>query len=129
MYEEFYGLSVKPFSLTPNPKFVFQSEQYRAAEEALLYGVGQKEGFMLVTGAPGTGKTTLCRDLLEKLNPERFRVALLFNPFLSGVEMLQALLSEFGLGDVQTTSRPRLFPSRPRSAGSPLRFRPLSRRS
>jgi type II secretory pathway predicted ATPase ExeA len=109
MYEQFYGLTEKPFSLTPNPRFVFQSEQYRAAEEALIYGIGQKEGFMLVTGAPGTGKTTLCRDLLEKLDPEKFRVALLFNPFLNGVEMLQALLSEFGLGDVATTSRKELL--------------------
>jgi general secretion pathway protein A len=109
MYEEFFGLSEKPFSLTPNPKFVFQSEQYRTAEEALLYGIGQKEGFMLVTGAPGTGKTTLCRDLLEKLNPEQYRVALLFNPFLNGVEMLQALLAEFGLGDAATTSRKELL--------------------
>ena len=109
MYEEFYGLSEKPFSLTPNPRFVFQSEQYRTAEEALLYGIGQKEGFMLVTGAPGTGKTTLCRDLLEKLNPEQYRVALLFNPFLNGVEMLQALLAEFGLGDTATTSRKELL--------------------
>ena len=104
MYEAFYGLTEKPFSLTPNPKFVFQSEQYRAAEEALLYGVAQKEGFMLVTGAPGTGKTTLCRSLLEKLDPDRYRVALIFNPFLNGVEMLHALLSEFGLGDHSATS-------------------------
>ena len=109
MYEQFYGLSEKPFSLTPNPKFVFQSEQYRVAEESLLYGVAQKEGFMLVTGAPGTGKTTLCRDLLEKLDPEKYRVALIFNPFLNGVEMLQALLSEFGLGDVASTSRKELL--------------------
>ena len=109
MYEQFYGLSEKPFSLTPNPRFVFQSDQYRAAEDALLYGIAQKEGFMLVTGAPGTGKTTLCRDLLEKLNPAQHRVALLFNPFLNGVEMLQALLAEFGLGDVTTTSRKELL--------------------
>ena len=109
MYEEFFGLREKPFALTPNPKFVFQSEQYRAAADALLYGVAQKEGFMLVTGAPGTGKTTLCRDLLEKLAPDKHRVALIFNPFLNGVEMLQALLSEFGLGDTSTTSRKELL--------------------
>ncbi|MEX2179719.1 MAG: AAA family ATPase [Gemmatimonadaceae bacterium] len=109
MYEQFFGLTEKPFSLTPNPRFVFQSDQYRVAEESLRYGIGQKEGFMLVTGAPGTGKTTLCRDLLEKLDPERFRVALLFNPFLNGVEMLQALLSEFGLGDTTITSRKELL--------------------
>jgi general secretion pathway protein A len=109
MYEEFFGLSEKPFALTPNPRFVFQSEQYRTGEQALLYGVAQKEGFMVVTGAPGTGKTTLCRDLLEKLDPVRYRVALIFNPFLNGVEMLQSLLSEFGLGDVTTTSRKELL--------------------
>lgn len=109
MYEEFFGLSEKPFALTPNPRFVFQSEQYRTAEQALLYGIAQKEGFMLVTGAPGTGKTTLCRDLLEKLDPAKYRVALIFNPFFNGVEMLQALHSEFGLGDVDTTSRKELL--------------------
>ena len=109
MYEAFYGLSEKPFALTPNPRFVFQSEQYRTAEQALLYGIAQKEGFMLVTGAPGTGKTTLCRDLLEKLDREKHRVALIFNPFFNGVEMLQALHSEFGLGDAGTTSRKELL--------------------
>src|SRR4051812_12678282 len=109
MYEAFYGLSEKPFSLTPSPRFVFQSEQYRAAEEALTYGIAQKEGFMLVTGAPGTGKTTLCRDLLEKLDPKKHRIALLFNPFLNGVEMLQALLSEFEIADVKTDSRKELL--------------------
>jgi general secretion pathway protein A len=109
MYEAFYGLSEKAFALTPNPRFVFQSEQYRTAEQALLYGIAQKEGFMLVTGAPGTGKTTLCRDLLEKLDPEKYRCALIFNPFFNGVEMLQALLSEFGLGDAGTVSRKELL--------------------
>ena len=109
MYEDFFGLSEKPFALTPNPRFVFQSEQYRTGEQALRYGIAQKEGFMIVTGAPGTGKTTLCRDLLEKLDSDRCRVALIFNPFLSGVEMLQALLSEFGLGDVTSTSRKELL--------------------
>ena len=109
MYESYYGLTEKPFALTPNPRFVFQSEQYRTAEQSLLYGIAQKEGFMLVTGAPGTGKTTLCRDLLEKLNPDQYRVALIFNPFFSGVEMLQALHSEFGLGNAATTSRKELL--------------------
>ena len=109
MYEAFFGLTEKPFALTPNPKFVFHSDQYRAAEEALLYGVAQREGFMLLTGAPGTGKTTLCRDLLERLDASRYKVALLFNPFLNGVEMLQAVLSEFGLGDIKTTSRKELL--------------------
>ncbi len=96
MYEAFYGLREKPFSLTPNPRYVYYSDRYRAALEHLLYGLEQKEGFMLLTGPVGTGKTTLCRDLLEQLDPERYRTALIFNPFLDAVEMLQALLNEYG---------------------------------
>jgi general secretion pathway protein A len=97
MYEQFFGLTDKPFSLTPNPRFVFYSQQYREAEGQLLYGIENREGFMLVTGQPGTGKTTLCRDLIDKLDREKSQSALIFNPFLNGVEMLAALLTEFGV--------------------------------
>lgn len=97
MYEQFYGLRDKPFSLTPNPRFVFYSRQYHEAEGQLIYGINNREGFMLVTGQPGTGKTTLCRNLLEKLDRDKAQSALLFNPFLNGMEMLAALLSEFGI--------------------------------
>ena len=97
MYQQFYGLTDKPFSLTPNPRFVFYSQQYREAEGQLLYGINNREGFMLVTGQPGTGKTTLCRDLIEKLDRNKSQSALIFNPFLNGVEMLAALLTEFGV--------------------------------
>src|SRR3982751_2504182 len=97
MYEQFFGLADKPFSLTPNPRFVFYSRQYREAEDQLLYGLNNREGFMLLTGQPGTGKTTLCRDLLEKMPKARFHTALIFNPFLTGTEMLAALLTEFGV--------------------------------
>ena len=97
MYEHYYGLTDKPFALTPNPRFVFQTRQYREAEGQLLYGLKSHEGFLVVTGEPGTGKTTLCRDLMEKLDGDRVQSALLFNPFLNGVEMLAALLGEFGV--------------------------------
>jgi general secretion pathway protein A len=109
MYEAFFGLNEKPFSLTPNPRYVFQSEGYRTAEEQLLYGIDRKEGFMVLTGAPGTGKTTLCRDLLEKLDRDKHRSALMFNPFLNGVEMLQALLSEFGVSYRSDATRKQLM--------------------
>lgn len=95
MYEDFYSLAERPFSLTPNPRYVFYSARYREAADELHYGIERKEGFMLLTGWPGTGKTTLCRDLLDKLDTEKYRSALIFNPFLNGVEMLQALLTEF----------------------------------
>src|SRR3954469_10485291 len=97
MYESFFGLNDKPFALTPNPRYVFYSQQYREAEGQLLYGINNREGFMLVTGQPGTGKTTLCRDLIEKMDKGRIQTALIFNPFLNAQEMLAGLLAEFGL--------------------------------
>ncbi|HVX37977.1 MAG TPA: AAA family ATPase [Gemmatimonadaceae bacterium] len=109
MYEQFYGLSDKPFSLTPNPRFVFYSQQYREAEGQLLYGINNREGFMVVTGQPGTGKTTLCRDLIEKLDRDKCQSALIFNPFLNGVEMLAALLTEFGVSVPPEASRKDLL--------------------
>lgn len=109
MYEEFYGLTEKPFSLTPNPRYVFYSEHYRSALEHLLYGLREKEGFMLLTGMVGTGKTTLCRELLENLDEKKYRTALIFNPFLNGLEMLQALLTEFGCSYPEGASRKELL--------------------
>src|SRR5436305_1013538 len=105
MYEQFYGLTDKPFSLTPNPKYVFYSQQYREAEGQLLYGINNREGFMLVTGQPGTGKTTLCRDLIEKFDKSKIHSALIFNPFLNAHEMLAALLGEFGISVPDGASR------------------------
>jgi general secretion pathway protein A len=109
MYQEFYGLSEKPFSLTPNPQFLFYSRQYREAEDQLLYGIHNREGFMLVTGQPGTGKTTLCRDIIEKLDRRKYSSALIFNPFLNGEEMLAALLTEFGVTPPPGANRKELL--------------------
>ena len=81
MYEVFFGLDEKPFSITPNPRFIFYSEHYRNALDQLMYGLGEREGFMMLTGMVGTGKTTLTRELLESLSPKKYRTALIFNPF------------------------------------------------
>ena len=97
MYEQFFGLADKPFSLTPNTRFVYSSTQFAEVEAQLLYGIGNHEGLMLVTGNPGTGKTTLCRALVEKLHAGKSPAALIFSPFVSGVEMLTGLLTEFGV--------------------------------
>jgi general secretion pathway protein A len=109
MYEAFFGLDERPFSLTPNPKYVFYSDRYRNALEQLRYAIEHHEGFMLLTGMVGTGKTTLSRDLLNQLDDPRFRTALLFNPFLEAREMLQALLSEFGCSYPLNASRKELL--------------------
>ncbi len=96
MYTEFYGLSEKPFSLTPDPRYLFLSASHREALAHVLYGIEQGEGFISVTGEVGTGKTTLCWTLLERLGPDT-EVAFVFNPMLSGEELLRAISGEFGL--------------------------------
>ena len=96
MYTDFYGLGEKPFSLTPDPRYLFLSASHREALAHVLYGIEQSEGFIAVTGEVGTGKTTLCWTLLERLGPET-EVAFVFNPMLSGDELLRAISAEFGL--------------------------------
>ncbi len=96
MYTAFYGLREKPFSLTPNPRFLFLAESHREALAHLLYGLEQGEGFIVVAGEVGTGKTTICRTLLERLGVET-ELAFLFNPSGSADEMLQSVNEEFGL--------------------------------
>src|ERR1700733_2763449 len=98
MYLEFYGLKEAPFSITPDPRYVFLSERHRDALAHLLYGIGKggSGGFVQLTGEVGTGKTTLCRLLLEQL-PENTRVALVLNPKLSPIELLETIGEELKL--------------------------------
>jgi general secretion pathway protein A len=95
LYEEFYGLKEKPFNLTPDPKFLFLSSRHREALEHLAYGVANKEGFLLITGDIGTGKTTLCRAFLERSN-RNLKTAAIFNSFLTEEELLESILLDFG---------------------------------
>ena len=98
MLLEYYGFAEAPFSITPDPRFVYLSERHRDALAHLHYGVtqGGGGGFVQLTGEVGTGKTTLCRLLLEQL-PENVRVALVLNPLLSPVELLEAIAEELRL--------------------------------
>ena len=98
MYLEYYGLREAPFSITPDPRYVFLSERHRDALAHLLYGIGKggSGGFVQLTGEVGTGKTTLCRLLLEQL-PENTRVALVLNPKLSPVELVETVCEELKL--------------------------------
>jgi len=105
MYLEFFGLREKPFGLTPDPKFLFFSEKHREALDHLLYGVHQKEGFVLISGDTGTGKTTLCRALLERLDPQEVKTSLVLNPLLNEEELLKAILEDFGLPSAGTTRK------------------------
>lgn len=95
MFLEYFQLREPPFSISPDPRFVFLSDRHRDALAHLLYGVGQGSsgGFVQLTGEVGTGKTTLCRLLLEQL-PSNTRVALILNPMLSPIELLEAIGKE-----------------------------------
>jgi len=107
MYTAFYGLREKPFALTPNPRFLYLADAHREALAHLLYGLEQGEGFIVISGEVGTGKTTLCRSLLERLGGET-EVAILFNPSRNPAELLQSINEEFGL-PVEGRSRRQLL--------------------
>src|SRR5262247_1459815 len=96
MHEEYYGFSDKPFSLTPDPKYLYKSESHANAFDLLQYAIRRREGFVVVTGDIGTGKTTLCRALLEQIDRTTF-TALVLNPFLSEDELLKRILQDFGV--------------------------------
>jgi type II secretory pathway predicted ATPase ExeA len=96
MYEAYYGFAEKPFSLTPDPKYLYRSESHANAFELLQYAVGRREGFVVVTGDIGTGKTTLCRALLEEIDRTTY-TALVLNPFLSEDDLLKRILQDFGV--------------------------------
>src|SRR2546428_10123147 len=96
MYERYYGLAEKPFSLTPDPKYLYRSESHANAFDLLQYAIRRREGFVVVTGDIGTGKTTLCRALLEKIDRTTF-TALVLNPFLSEEDLLKRILQDFGV--------------------------------
>lgn len=96
MYKTYFGLRERPFAIAPDPSFLFMSELHREALAHLLYGVKSDAGFVLLTGEVGTGKTTICRCLLEQI-PETSKVAYVINPRLSVVELLATICDEFGI--------------------------------
>jgi len=94
MYTQFFGLTQEPFSIAPDPRYLFMSERHREALAHLLYGVRGGGGFVLLTGEIGAGKTTVCRCFLEKI-PKRCNVAYIFNPKLTVEELLRSVCDEF----------------------------------
>jgi general secretion pathway protein A len=93
MYTEYFGLKEAPFSIAPDPRYLYMSEQHREALAHLLFGVTNDGGFVLLTGEVGTGKTTVCRCLLEQM-PENCDVAFIFNPQLTVRELLSTICDE-----------------------------------
>ena len=104
MYLPFFNLREPPFNLTPDPRFLFRSAQHEEALTHLLYGIYERKGFIEITGEVGTGKTVLCRALLERLD-KTVATALIFNSYLTKMELLQAITDDFGLAPRDTTSK------------------------
>ena len=96
MYTEFFGLRDKPFEITPDPKFLYLSENHKEALAHLTYAVQERKGFTVITGEVGTGKTTLIQTLLSKLNGST-RTAYLFNPVLESTDFLHYICEDLGL--------------------------------
>jgi general secretion pathway protein A len=96
MYKEYFGLEEMPFSIAPDPRYLYMSEQHREALAHLLFGVNSDGGFVLLTGEVGTGKTTVCRCLLEQV-PENAAIAFIINPRLTVEELLAAICDEFSI--------------------------------
>ncbi|MXW21191.1 MAG: AAA family ATPase, partial [Gammaproteobacteria bacterium] len=93
MYEQFHGLSERPFSITPDPRYLYLSARHAEALAHLLYGVRENGGFTQLTGEVGTGKTMLVRCLLERL-PERTDTAIVLDPPATRIEFLQTICRE-----------------------------------
>ncbi len=96
MYREFFGLKEKPFNITSDPNFLFLSRVHKEAFAHLLYGIKERKGFLEITGEIGAGKTTLCRAILSKLD-KNTKSAFIFNSTLPEVQMLQAILEDYGI--------------------------------
>ena len=103
MYTQFFGLSSTPFSIAPDPRYLFMSERHREALAHLLFGLDSGGGFVLLTGEIGAGKTTVCRLFLEQI-PPRCNVAYIFNPKQTVIELLQSICDEFGIDTASVTS-------------------------
>jgi general secretion pathway protein A len=97
MYEQFYGFAARPFQLTPDPQFYFESVTHRKAMSYLGYGLGQGEGFIVITGEVGAGKSTLVAHLMERIDPSALTVAQVVTSALDGAELVHVVAQAFGL--------------------------------
>ena len=96
MYRKYFGLGEAPFSIAPDPRYLYMSERHQEALAHLLYGISGDGGFVLLTGEVGAGKTTICRCLLEQIPPS-CDIAYIFNPRLTVEELLSTICTEFGV--------------------------------
>jgi general secretion pathway protein A len=105
VYTSYFGFKENPFSLTPDPNYLYLSRHHQEAFDHLLYGINERKGFIVIAGGVGTGKTTLCRALLGALNSST-KTAMIFNAYISDMELLKTINQEFGIeGGVSDQSK------------------------
>ena len=108
VYLDFYNLDEAPFSITPDPEYLFYSVTHQNAINKLFYGINSRMGFLLLVGEVGTGKTTLCRSLLDKLTDNAYTVYII-NPSLSGTELISSILDDLGIAYPKEASKKELI--------------------
>jgi general secretion pathway protein A len=108
VYKEYFGLKDLPFSISPDPSFLYMSEKHREALAHLVFGIKSEGAFVLLTGEVGTGKTTICRCMLDRL-PENCDTAFIINPRLTDVELLATICEEIGITYPRRTSSVKAF--------------------
>ena len=110
MYAAYFGLKENPFKLTPEPRYLFLSEPHRDVLLYLAYGIKERKGFVLISGGIGTGKTTICRTLLNLLDSHpSVDTALIFNTAISDLELLEAIVKEFGIEIPRETGTKKVY--------------------
>ncbi|MCG6936635.1 MAG: AAA family ATPase, partial [Gammaproteobacteria bacterium] len=111
MYNEYFGFKEAPFSIAPDPRYLYMTAQHRDALAHLVYGLNSEGGCILLTGEVGTGKTTICRCLLEQI-PEQANVALLLNPKVNEVELLETICDELNISYPDTSNSIKTYTDR-----------------
>jgi general secretion pathway protein A len=107
IYQEYYHLTEPPFAITPDPEFLFFSSNHRQVLDKITYAIECRMGFILLTGEVGTGKTTLCRTLLDRLE-EKAKTVYIINPSISGQELLAGILEDLGVSTEPDASKKEL---------------------
>jgi general secretion pathway protein A len=104
MYKTFYNLNENPFSVTADPAFFFSSSRHAEAFSNLAYGIQERKGILVITGEIGTGKTTLCRTLLNQLGSD-VKTALILNPYFSEIQLLQLIVRDLGIPEPSSKNK------------------------